>query len=62
MAYLVDIEQLISDVQTYLDTDPRFIFEDSGAFTYGSERIYYERGPDEYILHVEGAKVHCPRP
>lgn len=58
----IDIEQLCSDAQEFLDTDPRFFDEDAGSFEYHSERIYFTKLPDVFVLEVQGIEVTCVRP
>jgi hypothetical protein len=57
----IDIEQLCSDVQEFLDTDPRFFDADEGSFEYHYERVYFTKLDDRFVLEVQGIEVRCPR-
>lgn len=57
----IDIEQLCSDVQEFLDSDPRFFDEDEGSFEYDAQRIYFTKLPDLFVLEVQGVEVSCMR-
>lgn len=61
MAYLMTVEDMIADIQQYLDTDPRYWSEDEGVVDFGSEKIHYVRMPDEFRLTVDGATLFVPR-
>jgi hypothetical protein len=62
MAYLMTIDDIIADIQQYLDTDHRYFDQDEGVIDFGSERIAYVRLPDEFKLTVDGATLFVPRP
>lgn len=61
MAYMMTIEDMIADIQQYLDTDPTYWMEDEGVVTFGDDKIHYVRLPDEFRLTVDGATLFVPR-
>ncbi|NML04296.1 hypothetical protein [Sphingomonas sp. G-3-2-10] len=58
----IDIEQLCSDAQEFLDSDPRFFNENEGSFEYHYERVFFTKTPDLFVLEVQGIEVSCIRP
>jgi len=57
----IDWNQLCSDVQEFLDLDPRFFDQNEGCFPYWHTFCFFKKLPDEFVLTVEGETVHCVR-
>ena len=62
MPYYPATDQLVEEVQAYLETDPRFFLHDWGAFCWWDRMVLFERTEEEITLRWDGESITFPRP